>query len=342
MATMDVFAGTGFDTLELSGLVNEIDTVPQFLGSLGIFTPEPVSTTDIAIDRTSQAVSLIPATTRDAPKRRTTSNPRDLVKLETVPLQDGFSLRASEVMNIRAFGSNSELETATGEFLRRAAKIKRNMELTHENHRLGAIQGKILDADGTTVIYDFYDAFNRTEEAAINFNLNVDTTDVRGKFAQVVRAMTRAAKGAFTGATKIHALAGDDFYDALIAHPKIRDAYLGHVKAQELLNGTAFNSFDVGSCIVHNYQGTDDNSTVAIATNEIKFFPVGAQDFFQKAMAPHDTFELVNTLGLEYYAERQFEREGNPRESRSVDFDLYSYPLYVCQRPNVLRKGVMQ
>ncbi|WP_324699793.1 major capsid protein [Novosphingobium sp. RL4] len=84
----------------------------------------------------------------------------------------------------------------------------------------------------------------------------------------------------------MHALVGDAFYDALINHPQVRETYLNWSAAADLRGNISFGDFEYGGITWHNYQGTDDNSTVAVGVDNAIFFPVGAQDVFKKSMAP--------------------------------------------------------
>jgi hypothetical protein len=341
MIGMDVFAGNAFSTMSLSAAIDKVEFVPGFIGGLGLFEPVPVRTPKVSFDRREGSLTLISTSVRGAPRDNRKPDPRDMIQLDTVRLTRGFTLYADEVAGIRAHGSMTELETAMGEFVKRMADLKMDMDVTHEYHRLGALQGKLLDADGTTVIYDYFSEFSENETAAVDFALTTDTTDVRGKCSEVVRGMARDAKGAFTTATEVHALASDSFFDALIDHPKVRDTYLNRAKADSLQDRAAWESFFFGGITFHNYRGGyGDTDAVNVADGECRFFPVGARKMFQKCMAPHTTMEFVNTLGQETYAERKFEREGNPRESSYVEGDIFSYPLYVCTRPGALRKAV--
>jgi hypothetical protein len=75
---------------------------------------------------------------------------------------------------------------------------------------------------------------------------------------------------------------------------------------------------------------------VAIAATEAKFFPVGASGVFKKAMAPAEFGPYVNTLGMDTYGINIPDRD---RQAWTRG-EIYSYPLYLVQRPEVLRKGV--
>ncbi|MCF3934340.1 major capsid protein [Acuticoccus sp. M5D2P5] len=334
---MDIFNSSAFSMTSLTGAIDKVDYVPQLLGQLGIFEPMPVRTRTVWVDRRDGALTLIPTSPTGAPPEELVKDDRDAVALKATRLAKGFTLYAEEVQGIRAFGSETEFMQVQAEYLRRMADVRTDMELTHEYHRLGALQGVLLDADGSTVIYDYFDEFGVAEAAAINFELDVDTTDVHKAIKDLVRSMIRASRGAFTPGTTIHAICGDDFYDALVSHPNVEKFYLNQQAARELqaAQGQVWESFRLGGVTFHNYRGTDDNSTVAIDTDEAKFFPVGARGVFKKAMAPAEFGPYVNTMGQDVYAMNIPDRD---RQAWTRG-EQYSYPLYLCQRPEVLRKA---
>lgn len=336
MAGMDVFNKNAFSMTSLTGTVEKLDYVPQTLGQMNLFEPMPVRTRNLFIDRREGSLTLIPSSPLGAPPQELGGDDRDAVPLRTVRLAKGFTMYAHEVEGIRAFGSESEFEQVQAEYLRRMARVRNDMDLTHEYHRLAALQGRLLDADGTTVIYDYFTEFGITPATVVNFHLDVATTNVRQICVDLKRDMIRSGGGAITMQTQIHALVGDAFYDSLVDHPNVQKTYLNWTAAADLRNNTAFEAFTYGGITWHNYRGTDDNSTVAIGDDEAKFFPVGARDVFKKAMAPAEFGPFINTPGLDVYAMNIVDRD---RQAWTRG-ELYSYPLYFCQRPNVLRTGV--
>lgn len=338
MATMNVFANSAFSTTALSGMVEKMNYVPSLLGSLNLFETEPVRTRSIFVDRIDGGLTLIPTSADGAPPEVLGKESRDAVSLRTQRLAKRFTLMASELDSIRAFGTETELMAVQREFARRMERLRQDMELTHEHHRLGALQGLLLDADGSTVIYDYSTEFNEAIPAAISFALDVNTTVVHDKCKEVSRGMARSGRGSLAGAS-IHALAGDDFYDALVTHPNVEKFYLNQQAANALREDQSqiFESFRVGGITFHNYRGTDDNSTVAIPTDEAKFFPVGARDVFKVAYSPLEALEFVGSPGQSVYAMNVPDRERN----MWVKGELYSYPLHFCQQPRVLRKATL-
>jgi len=336
MASMDVFNNSAFSMTSLTAVTNKLDFKPQLLGELGLFEPMPVRTRTIFVDRRDGVLSLIPTSPIGAATSELAEDDRNAVPLKTVRLAKGFTLYAEEIQGIRAFGSDTELMQVQAEFLRRFASVRNDVELTQEYHRLGALQGKLLDADGSSVIYNYFDQFGEAETAAVNFALTTEATDVLGICNGIIRSMARSAKGAFTTATTVHALVGDTFYDLLIKHKQVRETYLGYAAAADLRQGSAFQAFTYGGITFHNYRGSDDNSAVAIAPTEAKFFPIGADGVFKQAMAPAEFSPFVNTLGVDTYGLNIPDRD---RQAWTRG-EIYSYPLFLCCMPRVLRRGV--
>jgi hypothetical protein len=337
---MDIFNNNAFSSIALTAAIQRQPYVPQLLGSMpGLFTSNPIRTRGFFVERQSTGLRLIPASADGAPPAQLDGTGRDLVALRTSRLAKGFTLYAHELDGIRAFGSETELMQVQREYMTRAGRVQTDMELTHEHMRLGALQGLVLDADGTTVLYDYSDVFNEAIPAAISYELDVTDTDVLKIEKDLARSMWRSGQGNLAGAS-IHALAGDEFYDALVSHPSLQKFYLNQVAAQAQANreGQVFDSFRSPSGITyHNYRGTDDMSTVAVPATEAKFFPVGARDVFSVAWSPLESMDFVNTPGQPTYMlnitdeKRNFWAQG----------ELYSYPAYVCQQPGVLRRATL-
>lgn len=338
MASMDVFNTSAFSMTSLTGTVEKMDYRPQLLGQLGIFEPMPVRTRAVFVERRHDTLALIPDSPVGAPPAELENSKRDAVPLKTTRLAKSFTLYAEEVQGIRAMGSETEMMQVQSEYLRRLGRIREDMELTHEYHRLGALQGTLLDADGVTVINNYFTTFGVTPPATVDFALGTSGTNVRQKCQDITRSMARSARGSFTPATTVHALCGDTFFDMLIDHPNVRETYKNWAAAADLRENVAFQAFTFGGITFHNYRGTDDQTTVAIPTDEAKFFPVGARDVFKVAYAPAEFESFVNTLGRPVYALNIPDRD----RGAWVRGELYSYPLYFCQRPDVLRKAEAQ
>lgn len=338
MASLDIFKSDAFGVVELTAALNKVPYTPNFLGNLGIFEPKPIRTLAVAIEKRDNVLALVPTSQRGAPLGQRTNEKRDIRDFRTVRVAKGDRLTSDELQSIRAFGSETELMQVQDETMRRMMSIRRDIDLTHENMRLGAIQGIVTDADGST-IRNWFTEWGIAQPSEIDFDLD-NASPVSGAVRklcnQVVRSTARAAKGAWVdGQSQVYGLCGDAFWDDLTAHKEVRETYLNQLAAAELRTGNAFGSFNYGGITFINYRGTDDGTTVAVGTDKVKFFPVGAPSVFQQAMSPGESFDWVNTLGQPFYALTI------PDDDRKafIDIEVYSYPLYICTRPEMLQRG---
>jgi hypothetical protein len=341
MASLDVFHNDIFSTISLTTAVEKLPFNPTGIGSLNMFDPMPIRTTALAVEQRQGQLILIPFSERGEEGKQRTTEKRQ-ARYFTVPrLMHSDTINAQELQNIRAFGTETELMQVESEVARRVngpTGLTSNMEYTWEYQRLAAIQGMCLDSDGS-VFYNFFNEFGITAPGATAFNLSAGTLNsLRPIINGIVRSMARAAQGAFLPTTKVYALCGDAFYDAFVNHPDVIRTFVNFSDARDIRNGTqgaAFGEFEYAGVTWVNYRGSNDNSTIAIPTNTVRFFPVGAPGVFQVAYAPGESFEWVNTPGKPIYIVPIFD---TARRSW-VKMEAYSYPLHICVRPEVLLSG---
>ncbi|MFP4146583.1 MAG: major capsid protein [Halorhodospira sp.] len=342
MTTIDVFSSDAFNTFSMASAIEKVPHQPQFLGSLGIFAPRPIRTESFAIEERSGTLSLVPTSERGTPPQQRTNEKRSVRNFRTVRIAKADTIRAAELANIRAFGTESELMQVQAEVTRRLAGptgLRADIELTWEHMRLGAIQGEVTDADGSTLI-DWFSEFGVSKPSEIAFDFsNADNGDVKKKANQVIRQMSRAAEGAMTPGTRVYALCGDDFYDDLTQMQEVRETYLNTTpgQAERLRNevGQAFDAVEYGNIVWVNYRGTDDNSKVAVDSDKARFFPVGAPGVFEVVWSPGEDFESLGAEGMPLYPVTVPDRDRN----QWVSLELYSYPMFVCRRPRMLQSG---
>lgn len=335
MITMDVFKQDAFSAISLTTAIQDLPTVPGFLGSLGIFTPNPVRTTTVAVERQGATLKLIQTSERGSPRSRRTIDRRNLRNFDTVRLAESDKLMADSLQGIRAFGSETELMAVQAEISRRQMILDQDLELTLEYHRLGAINGLLLDADGST-LYDYYSEFGISRPTEIDFDWVNKTGVEEFVNVNVLRPMIRALGGRASNAMRVVALCGDSFYDKSRRNAEYRATYLQTEQAAQLRETGVFKSYDAWGVTWVNYRGTDDNSTVAIASDKCKFIPVGVPNVFQQAMSPAEGFDFVNTLGLPKYSAVV---PDPTTRNEYVDLDVAAYPLFICTSPEALLQG---
>ena len=339
MANMDVFKQDAFSMVQLTDVVNKMPFVPGRLGRMGIFEEGGVTTTDIEVEEYQGSLSLIPASPRGAPPPQNAHNRRIARKLSVPHLVLEDTVRADEIQGVRAFGSQTELQGVQQVVNMRFKEMMNKHDATVEYGRVGAIKGIVLDADGSTVLANLFNTFNVVQQTK-DFNLGTATNSVLNATTEVA-GMIEDELG-MDGYEGIHAYCGVQFWEKLISHPTIIDAYnkfqaLGQTilpNRQDL----RFVGFPFGSIVFEQYRGKVPGSNGQIvpfiADNEAYAFPVGVPGLFVTRYAPADFMETVNTNGLPRYARQA----PDTRFNQFTELHTQSNPLSFCKRPRTLIK----
>lgn len=341
MITMDVFKGNAFSATSLTTAIQDVKFVPGFLTSLNLTTRKPIRTIDFYVERQASHLKLIQTSERGAPRPRETRDRRNVRNFSTVRTAMTDSLKSTELQGIRAFGSETELEAVQVEVMNRFAKLRQNLALTMENRLVGMVKGEVLDADGTSVIANWFTEFGITPPTEIGFNW-ASRTGVHKYIKQnVVRPIVKALGGRAPAGMRIVALCGDDFYDSIIENAEVRATYLNWLAAQELRGnaggiGQVYETFSFGGVDWINYRGTDDGTTVSIASDKCRIFPMGVPGMFDEVLSPGENLDFVNTLGLPVYAGTYLDPSGR---NEFVEMDINNYSMHVCTTPEALLSG---
>ncbi|CDZ43091.1 Phage protein GP20 [Neorhizobium galegae bv. officinalis] len=334
----DIFSQNAWGLIEVQEeVIDRVDFKPQLLGSLGLFAPIYSRSRTIAIVDRNGTLTLIPTSPTGAPPEELIPKGAKVRTMEAVRLAKGSTIYAIELAGIAALPMDEQTVEVADEVASRTAQITDDLELTWEHMRFGAIQGKVLDADGTTVLVDWFSFWGIAEPTEINFALNVDATDVRKKCRDLKRQMQKAGKGIWTPNTKVGALVGDTFFDMLVNHPQIKETKIGTERAPTLENIEGYSSIEIEGIVFINYRGTDDDSTIAVGTEKARFFPIGARNAFQVGWAPASEFKpYLNKRGQEKVGLLLSDTSGRDEWDR---VEIYSYPLYIATRPEMLLRA---
>jgi hypothetical protein len=326
------FDNPGFSMASLTAAINLLPNRYGRLEQLGLFPARPVRTRQIVVEERNGTLNLLPTQPVGGPA---TLNIRDKRKLRSfvvphVPLDD--VVLPEEVQGVRAFGSETEMESIAGVMAQHLQSMRNKHAITLEHLRMGALKGVILDADGS-VLHNLYDVFDITPKV-VNFALNVDTTNVRGKCAEVNAHIAENLRGEFM--TGVRCLCSPTFFEKLVGHGKVEKAYENYAQGA-MLRDDVRTGFAFGGIIFEEYRGQASNTAGTlmpfIAEGEAHAFPMGTVDTFASYFAPADFNETVNTLGQELYAKQE------PRKfERGTDLHTQSNPLPMCHRPGVLVK----
>lgn len=340
MPSLDVFRSDAFSVVSLTDAINKAPYKPGRIGALGLFRERGITTTTAMIEERRERLSLIQTTPRgsggDAPE-----NLRRKMRSLVVPhLERADKVYAEEVQNVRAFGSESETQSVQALVAERLAELRAMHEVTLEYHRVKALQGIILDADGSTLL-DLFDAFDVVQQTAM--------LDLSANVRSQIVAVQRQSESALGGEpiTGYRAICGDTFFDLLIDSSDVKDS----LKYQEsaLLRGDLRSGFEYGGITWENYRGKlsadladpddeakdvdGDSVTPFVPDGEAHVFPVGP-NIYATYFAPADYLETVNTVGLPVYAKQAVDTKWN----KFVEIQTQSNPLCLVKRPRSLVK----
>jgi hypothetical protein len=334
----DIFNANGWGAIEFhEDIVERTEFRPQLLGALNLFEPIYSRSRTIAIADRNRTLTMIPTSEMGAPPEELIPEGSKVRPFQAVRLAKGSTIYAIELAGVMAMPFDGQTRDIVAEVTDRNAEIRNDMELTHEHMRLGAVLGVVVDADGQTVLWNWFTEWGIPEPTEMNFQLTSDATDVRKKCRDLKRAMKKAAKGSWTPGTRIGALVGDLFFDLLVNHKQIKETKIGTDRAPELENIEGFSAIVIEGITFINYQGTDDGTSLAIGSDKARFFPMGARGAFKVGWAPASEFKpYVNQRGREVYGMLLEDKSGRDQWDR---IEQYSYPLFICARPEMLQRG---
>lgn len=345
---LNIFRNDAFSTANLRRVVSNVDYVPQAIRQMGLFNPVGIDTEYVIVLWDDEKIRIIPTTERGAPDVFQNRDKGKMILLKTPRISKTDSVRASELLGVAnmALPEPVRIRNAAQLVNKRAGKLKSDKEMTLEYHALGAVTGgKILDADGVTVVADFYSEFGIAVPAIVDVDFPNISEDLFMQFMQdtFLRPTMRVLKDRKTPTTRLGALVGDAFWAKLMTHPGFREIYKLEMQARAiqrsvnpLVQPNAWMEVEFGGIRWINYMGTDDGTTIAIPSNEARFFPIGAQDMFEVYYAPGETFSQVGMPGQPEYLMIRPDPRADPEY---IDVTVRTYALHACLYPQALSKA---
>lgn len=332
MPSLDVFNGDAFGVINMSGAIQRLPYTPSRIGQMNLFTETGITTTTTMVEYAAGRLVLYQTGERGgAAKNRVTSKDRKVRTFVVPHVKVQGEVLADSVQNIRAFGSETEMEAVASVVNDKLEQMRGGHEVTHEYHRAGALAGNILDADGA-VIYNLFTEFGLTEDQ-YTLSLASNAGEQKVEVREIIRDIENELGAIpYKG---IHALCDDEFFDNLLKCEGIRESYDrwqdGQFRRDQ--NGRDDGGFTYLGVTWENYRGKVGSTTFLQGTNVARFFPTGVKDCFTTILAPADYMETVNTKGKLLYAKQ----ERMPFD-RGVALESQSNALFMCNMPGVLKK----
>jgi len=326
------FDNVGFSMASLTAAINLLPNRYGRLEQINLFPAKPVRTRQIMVEEHAGRLNLLPTRAPGSPGTVGERGKRSLRSFVIPHIPHDDVVLPEEVQGLRAFGSETETQAVAGVMARHLETMRNKHAITLEHLRMGALKGKMLDADGSELV-DLFAAFQIAPQT-VSFDLGVAASNVRAKCAAVLSRIEDNLKGEFMNG--VHCLCSPEFFEALSGHAKVEKAFENWQNGAILINDVRA-GFTFGGITFEEYRGqaTDANGQTRrfIAAGEAHAFPLGTVDTFATYFAPADFNETVNTLGQPLYAKHEARKF-----DRGTDLHTQSNPLPVCHRPGVLVK----
>lgn len=332
MPTLDIFNNNAFSMASLTDAINKAPYKPARIAALGLFGEKGIPTTNVIVEERDGLLTLVPTSPRGGMPDSLGGNARRARSFIVPHLARRSRIMADAVQNVRAFGSETDLDVVQTVVNDRLATLRGMLEVTLEYHRIGAIRGVILDADGVTPIYDLFAEFGVAQQVH-NFQFTSDTLDVRNRCVAGIRLIEDELGAAQYD--RIRAFCSGGFFDALVGHAQVKET----LKYQESVQTRADlrRGFEFGGILFEEYRGavigSDGLAKPFIPANEAVAFPEGVLTengpLFTTYFAPADYMEAANTIGRPMYAKQALDAQFQ----KFVDLEGQSNPLAICLRP---------
>jgi hypothetical protein len=322
---LDIFRNDAFSVTSLTAAILKAPYKPGRIGDLGLFRESGMTTTTAVVEEKDGFLELIAQSPRGGPAATLGNQKRSARSFTASHLTREATIMADSVQGVRAFGSEDAQQAVQAVVDEKMAILRALHEATLEYHRATAIQGIVLDADGTTPIRNLFTDFGISQQT---YEL-----DLAGNVRSGAVAIQRLIESEL-GAEPIsgyRAFCGDDFFDQLVEAATVKASFQnqeGAVLRADLRKGFVF-----GGITWENYRGRV-GSVDFFATDEAYVVPEGT-NVFQVKFAPADFMETVNTLGLPVYLKMAPDPEGL---NRFVKLHSQSNPLALCTRPRAVVK----
>ena len=332
------FTNPAFSMAALTAAINILPNRYGRIEDLGLMPAKPVRQRQVIVEEMNGVLNLLPTLPPGAPGTVGVRGKRTLRSFVIPHIPHDDVVLPEEVQGIRAFGSETEMEAISSVLARHLETMRNKHAITLEHLRMGALKGKILDADGSEII-DLFEAFKLDQEVVpFKFSVTADEANLKNACYELLSTMEDALQGEMM--TGVHVLCSPSFFRALTTHEETKTAYTNWLQGSMLISDVRA-GFNYTGVTFEEYRGKasymNANGTMAtrdfIAEGEAHAFPLGTVDTFGTYFAPADFNETVNTLGQPVYAKQA------PRPfDRGTDLHTQSNPLPMCHRPGVLIK----
>lgn len=319
-----------FNLATLTTAINTLPKPPTVLGDSKLFKLESTKHLYAVVENINGKLVLVENTSRhDEPSSK--ENHKRTRRVFEIPHLPKKSVLLPDELAVASFGESDVSQEQSKVINDKLQWLKNDIEATKEYHRIGAINGVIYDADGTSVIHDLCKEFG-VKQVSMALGLDDPNADVRGNIIKTKRQAQKKLGGAMVKGWKCYCSA--ELFDKLTAHPNVQKAYLNYAEASDKVGGDKREGFEFAGVTFIEYDvevmGTNGKLIRYIKEGVGRLVPV-VDGLFKEIYAPANYNETVGTLGKEMYAKVE------PRKmDKGWDLEAQSNPLIICTQPDAL------
>lgn len=324
------FDSGGYSLAEMTQAINIIPNLYTRLRRMGLFREEGVTTRSVIIEQAEGVLNLLPQVQLGGPATVANRDSRSMRSFVIPWIPHDDAITPQDLQDRRGFGVADAADPLATLMERKVSRMRMKHLQTREYMEINALRGVVKDGSGNTV-YDYAAEFG-TPVPAVDFVLGAAGTNVQAKCREVLRSVEESLKGETM--TSLHALVSPGFFDKLISHAKVEDAYRYYASGQQPLREDVRRRFPFAGILFEEYAATVTLATGATETllpaNEGIAFPLGTMDTFVTYFAPANLIETANTIGLPMYARQLMRPDGS-----MIDVKTEASPLPVNKRPGL-------
>lgn len=293
---MPLSSESEFGFKALTNTINNLPATPTILRSLGLFKPKYLTTTYIKLGLYNAELELVETAPRGYLGKPVKDEYSVTDSFECTHLALYDEIHPSDVQNLLEFGSNNKLKTIADRVGEKLAVMKNNLEYTREHLIFGALNGKILDKDGTELV-DIYSKFGITKK---NLTISASAPVLANEFEKIKQNLRKSAGNSLIQGWIC--LCSWGFFSAITGHESVKEAWKFYNQAKDYATGFD-GEFSTNGIRFIIYE-QDYGSGLKIGDDKAIFFPV-IPDGYAEFFAPADLNDAVNTIAKPYYAIRE-------------------------------------
>lgn len=345
----------------LTDWTEEVNDIPNQYGVLngsGLFTGKSTGQTSIVFDKSTSQIVLLSQSRRNAgPASKGMDRKNETFSLALPYFLHQDYITPQDIQGLRKAGTPDQPEDLANVIATKLEDMRLTADQTREFMKIQAIKGQTKDADGI-LIADMFDKLGLTAATySIDFDLGNAASDIDTHIANLKRGV---AKNALAGGRigTIEVMVTPEFFDALVTHPKIREAYLHYSVANNNSDvvrgnlstfaewgvvdkfehkGVLFYSYDArfnvdqGDGTVAEVRGVGGNAGSRDTGTKEGFTIVrGMRNLYNGVFGPANTLSGVNTGGAEIMV-----RQYTDAKDKFHEMELEMANLYYMTRPQL-------